>query len=115
MQKERKTVKHRDFQIKNLLGTQNHHAIYNRRKENHSRPNEGAHRKAHSNGRYRETEERKQELRHVFTYFFPKLINPRNAATINRDPDPTKTVQFLHMKKAGRDSLRNKMLKNKQN
>ena len=46
-----------------------------------------------------------------FTYFFPKLINPRKAATINRDPDPTKTVQFLHMKKAGRDSLRNKMLK----
>ena len=50
---------------------------------------------------------RKQELGHGFlTYFFPKLINPRNAATINRDPDPTKTVQFLHMKKAGRDSLR---------
>ena len=51
---------------------------------------------------------RKQRVRtwFFFTYFFPKLINPRNAATINRDPDPTKTVQFLHMKKAGRDSLR---------
>ena len=49
---------------------------------------------------------RKQRVRTCFfTYFFPKLINPRNAATINRDPDPTKTVQFLHMKKAGRDSL----------
>ena len=33
----------------------------------------------------------------------------------NQNPDPTKTVQFLHMKKAGRDSLRNNIVKNKPN
>ena len=54
---------------------------------------------------------RENKIQDMVTYFFPKPISALKTATINRDPDAKNVVQFRHMKKAGMDSLRNKMLK----